>query len=128
VWKNAQKWVSFRNILLSESRCFVFGIQVELAKKPPERPVWPILAVFVQFGTVLTEVSGFVRSVRFQLKCPVSIESGHLPDFRVGPPRWHPPGGCHLHRDIGESYTFHRWIEVDLIWFFRQKSTSKPTA
>ena len=81
MWKNAQKWVSFRNILLSESRCFVFGIQVELAKKPPERPIWPILAVFGQFGTVLTEVSGFVRSVRFQLKCPVSIESGHLPDF-----------------------------------------------
>ena len=40
-------------------------------------------------------------------------------EFRAGPPRWHPPGGCHLHRDIGESYTFHRWIEdLDSRWIW----------
>ena len=51
------------------------------SQKPPERPFWPILAVFAHFCTVFTEVSGFIRSVRFRLKCPISIESGHLPVF-----------------------------------------------
>jgi len=51
------------------------------SQKSPERPFWPILAVFAHFCTVFTEVSGFIRSVRFRLKCPISIESGHLPVF-----------------------------------------------
>ena len=37
---------------------------------------------------------------------------------RAWAPRWHTPGGCHLHLDIRHSYTFHRWIEVDLTTFW----------
>ena len=42
----------------------------------------------------------------------------HKPQLELG----------HPHRDICESYTFHRWIWVDLVLSFRQKSISKPTA
>ena len=36
----------------------------------------------------------------------------------LGNRRWHTPGGCHLHLYIRHSYTFHRWIEVDLKTFW----------
>ena len=45
--------------------------------------------------------------------------------LRAWPPRWHTPGGCHLHRVLLESYTFHRWIEVEMKTFLASKSTAK---
>ena len=44
---------------------------------------------------------------------------------RARAPRWHTPGGCHLHRVLLESYTFHRWIEVEMKTFLASKSTAK---
>ena len=62
----------------------------------------------------------------FHLKGEKSAVSGQLSrkwplswdQCRAWPPRWHTPGGCHLHLDIRHSYTFHRWIEVDLKTFW----------
>ena len=45
--------------------------------------------------------------------------------LRARAPRWHTPGGCHLHRVLLESYTFHRWIEVEMNTFLASKSTAK---
>ena len=45
--------------------------------------------------------------------------------YRAWAPRWHTPGGCHLHLDIRHFYTFHRWIEVEMKTFLASKSTAK---
>ena len=58
--------------------------------------------------------------------CSELCAAGHINhETRARAPRWHTPGGCHLHRVLLESYTFHRWIEVEMKTFLASKSTAK---
>ena len=65
---------------------------------------------------------GRLRTGIFDVKAYLTVQ------VRDRPPRWHPPGGCHLHRDIPKLYTAHRCSAVQIDTFCEENPPPKSTA